>query len=463
MIRFAFLLGSAALVAFADETVVFRSDVALIRVDAQVVDRDNRTIAGLRVEDFVLRDEGKTQEIRNFAREEMPVDFLFLLDVSASMRPHVQRIADAAHDAVRVLSDEDRFAIMVFDRSTRLRMPFRKGRAHLENEFDAVLRHEDFRGGTDITRGMYDAVAYMGREGRREARRAIVILTDDETQLQRDDQGVVRALQRADTVMSALIAPDAVNARRGNRGYGGPNGGGPLGGIILGRGGLGGRGPRGGGPVYAQSRSAGTSEIALHSGGDSIPVDEASALETTLSRIRQRYALHYIAPAGVRPGDERAIDVTLAAAARNRYPDAVVRFRRVYMAPDRAAPAPPGTPVTTVPADEPVVVLSGGLSSAEPAATVPVRRRRAVNEDGSPALPAGSSPDSGTPSPGILKPDPGAQPASRGWRRVDEPSSPPAAPVTSKPDPPAKDPKDSSPHPGGWRRVTQPDPQRFRP
>ena len=65
----------------------------LVRVDAQVLDRDNRAITGLRLEDFKLRDEGRVQPIRNFARENMPVDVLLLFDVSASMRPHVERIA----------------------------------------------------------------------------------------------------------------------------------------------------------------------------------------------------------------------------------------------------------------------------------------------------------------------------------------------------------------------------------
>src|ERR1700716_3885261 len=117
--------GSLLSVSAWDDELVFKSDVSLIRVDTQVVDRDNRAITGLRATDFVLREEGKVQPIRNFASEDMPVDVMLLLDVSASMRPHVQRIADAFHDALRVLRAEDRMAIMVFDRSSRLRMPFR--------------------------------------------------------------------------------------------------------------------------------------------------------------------------------------------------------------------------------------------------------------------------------------------------------------------------------------------------
>ena len=109
----------------ADPSVTFRSDVSLVRVDAQVVDRENRPITGLRVEDFVLREEGKPQEIRNFLSEKAPVDLILLLDVSRSMEPHVQRIASASHQALRVLGDQDRIAILVFDRGTRVRLPFR--------------------------------------------------------------------------------------------------------------------------------------------------------------------------------------------------------------------------------------------------------------------------------------------------------------------------------------------------
>ena len=111
-----------------DDEVVFRSDVSLVRVDAQVVDGTNRAIAHLNREDFILRQDGRVVPIRNFASEDMPLDILFLLDVSASMRPHVQRIADASGQAMTVLGKDDRMGIMVFDRSTRVRLPFNSSR-----------------------------------------------------------------------------------------------------------------------------------------------------------------------------------------------------------------------------------------------------------------------------------------------------------------------------------------------
>jgi len=406
--------------AFADDPVVFKSDVSLVRVDAQVVDRDNRAITGLRAADFVLREEGRVQQIRNFASEDMPVDVLLLLDVSASMRPHVQRIADAFHDALRVLRAEDRMAIMVFDRSTRLRMPFRTSRSEVEREMNRLLDQETFAGGTDITRGMLDAASYVGRAGRRDARRAIVILTDDETQTNRDEEGVSRALTRADAVLCALIAPDAMGS--GSRGIGrypqqgggswpggGGVGGGPLGGIILGRrGGYPGR--RGQGPMSGgmpRTHSAGTAEIAQRSGGDSMPVDDSYALETTLSRIRQRYALYFNLPPGVKAGEERAIEVSLADNATARYRDAEVRYRRVYLAANGSAAEPPEITRTPVSAPAP-----------ESSQNIPVRRRPAVNDASGPRQGPLDVGDKQAPSADRSNTATDDQPSQGGWRRA---------------------------------------------
>ena len=54
------------------------------------------------------------------------MDVLLLLDVSGSMQVHVQRVADAAHEALAVLGNQDRVGIMVFDTRTRVRLPFRQ-------------------------------------------------------------------------------------------------------------------------------------------------------------------------------------------------------------------------------------------------------------------------------------------------------------------------------------------------
>jgi Ca-activated chloride channel family protein len=403
----------------AQRDVVFRTDVSQIRVDAQVLDRNNKPITGLSLEDFVLFEQGREQPIRSFSAEETPIDVVLLIDVSGSMEPHVQRLADASAEAMKVLGPDDRVAVMVFDRRTRLRLRLRKVRDNFQRDLYDVIERESFDGGTDITRALLDAADYLRSDARPEARRATVILTDDQTERSRDERGVLRALTRADAVLCALITPDAMMGRRSRAGGAYPND--PLGGIIFGR-----RGPWGGrspGPVIVRggTHSAGTEEIARESGGDSLRVDDASALETTLARLRQRYAIYFNLPSDVQPGQERNIEVQLSDAARRRYRGAEVRFRRVYLAPDSVT-APSTEVISQSPAvegDHEQVTQTNPRHRRPPRPEVEIMK---VPPEAS--VPSRSSEPAKTGEP---------RACGDGWRRVDEPACiPPEVPKPAK-------------------------------
>jgi VWFA-related protein len=429
--------------AYQDPPVVFKSEVSLVRVDVQVLSATNQIVSGLRREDFELRDSGTVREIVNFGRENLPLDLVLLLDVSGSMRPHVERIANASHEALRELGNEDRVAILVFDRSTRTSMPFKQNHDEIVRGFEQLLDREHFNGGTDITRGMYDATNFIRKYARPGSRRAIVILTDDRTEFNRDDFGVGRALEDNNTVLSALITPDAigggVNQRfPGSSRRGGGMGGG-LGGIIFGGGIPGipgsGRMPGGNGPVVlgnGRLKSAGTAEIARASGGDSMTVDDASALQDTLERIRQSYALYFNAPEGVKQGEKRNLQIALNATASRRYPNAELRYRPTYVVSEGGTTSGPSTSVDDTPT---VTRRNPGASAPQPpvvddstvADSPKPRRRPAVDEPGS----------------------------TGGWRKVDSTAAA-KAPEVKAADPVKAEPKaaeEPEAKTGGFRRI----------
>jgi hypothetical protein len=298
-------------------------------------------------------------------------------------------MANAAQDALRVLADKDRVGIMVFDNYARVRMPFRGNQRDINRGLMDVLDQERFNGGTQITRAMIAAANYVQKEARPEARRAIIILTDDGSQDARDDAGVERALSRADAVLSFLEAPEIMMQRRGGMGRTGttfPGGGGlpGLGGVIIGGGGR--RYPGGGGGQVA-NHSAGTADIARDSGGDTFPVDDASALEETLMRLRQRYALHYNSAETSASGLQRPIQVDLTDAARRRYPDAEIRYRRVTISGNSREAGPISTTRAHAPdggsrtvqaaASEPSNTPNNGIDEM----VTPKRRRMAVDQN----------------------------------------------------------------------------------
>lgn len=356
-----------------DYTPTFRSDVRLVRVDAQVVDSANKTILDLRARDFRLIENGRHRQIKNFLAEEMPVDVLLLLDVSGSMRPNVEHLERASSEALRVLASGDRVAIMTFGRSTRVRLPFRENKQEVQSALTRLLDQERFNSGTDIYRGMMDAIEYVENNARADARRAIVIVTDDQTELDRDDNAVIASLAEADTVLSALLAPDAM--RNVSRYPGGGGGGGiyipSIPDILIGGRrsrypGGGQRYPGGGGGGYPSggggrgTRPGGTPEIAEASGGDAMNVGAAYAFRDTLARIRQRYALHFNLPPTAGPSELRRVTVELAEEARRRYPDAQIRYRRTYRTPSSIP-----QPAAGAKDDEEVITESVEITQAE--------------------------------------------------------------------------------------------------
>jgi VWFA-related protein len=384
------LLVAACVVAAADDerTPVFRSDVSMGRIDTLVMDLSQHPIGGLRKEDFLLRQDGKLIPIRNLAHEDLPVDVLLLLDVSGSMWVHVQKVAAAAHEALAVLGNQDRVGIMVFTTYTRTRLPFRQDLNEVERKLDDVVRSEPFSGGTNINGALLNAAAYVEREGRPQARHAIVIVTDDQA-LPCNQARVSAALDRADAVLMVLLAPPFMGLSGPYPGGGRPRGGqppifapwpggsgagGPLGGIILGRR----RGPSGipvpGSRPYPGGMSAGSPEIARTSGGDSLNVNDASAVATTFERIRQRYAIYFYLPDGMENG--RRMELDLTDTARRRHLDAALQYRQVGLAKDGAKPVL----ITRVPAHPPSGrdPESGKLESSD-ASPAPAYRRPGVN------------------------------------------------------------------------------------
>jgi Ca-activated chloride channel family protein len=114
------LLGGAA---SAWQEATFRGGIALVKVDAQVLDRGGRIVAGLKASDFQVLDEGQPQKIAYFGRESEPLDLVLLLDVSGSMNRHLEQLADAARASLKQLYEGDRVAVALFARSTEIVQP----------------------------------------------------------------------------------------------------------------------------------------------------------------------------------------------------------------------------------------------------------------------------------------------------------------------------------------------------
>jgi VWFA-related protein len=283
---------------------VFRMEVSLITVDAKVTGRDGRDLNNLDASDFVVFDEGQRQKLTHFGRETTPVDLLLVLDVSSSMRPFLLELTPQVTDVLSPLRSGDRAGVMLFaDRSEVVQS--------LTNDLLLVPRttvstiYKNTRGQrTLLNSALVNAAQYLKSQPAT-GRRTIIVLTDNYAEAGPvTDNDVIRELHAANAVLNmVLVGAKGTEVKMKPTRYGEPD------------------------------TAPDIMRIAKATGGEVVTgAEPARALRHAIEQATTRYSLQYPAPPG-EPGTFRHIQVDLSAAARARYPDAVVQARSGYDVP----------------------------------------------------------------------------------------------------------------------------------
>jgi VWFA-related protein len=276
---------------------VFRTEIALVKVDAEVAGKTG-VIDGLKREDFVVLDNGVPQPVRYFSQEEEPLDLVLLFDISQSMGPSIQKVASSAKLAMSELRKGDRLAVMSFNTGVWMEAPFTTDLDALAARLVQRIRSTRFAGGTYILSAVDAAAKYLAAQPAAHRRRAVVIFTDDEGYGSTSPKVPTRSLWDADAVLSGLIIP----ADRGVTSF-----------------------------ALTVSGDDYVEKVAEQTGGDVVHADPPGpAFREMLLRLRKRYTLYYPMPAG-KAGQTRRVTVELSPGAKRRYPDANVLARKGYV------------------------------------------------------------------------------------------------------------------------------------
>ena len=293
-----FLLAAAPAALLAQDTAqdpVFRTDVSLVRVDAQVT-RAHEIVEGLRKEDFLILDNGKPQSILYCTQDEEPLDLLLLFDTSGSMLPSMRRLAASAHTALSELRKGDRVAVANFNTAASLIAPFNDD---LQEAGEAVGRIVDVRfgGGTHILKAIEDGAKFFAQHGDPHRRHAILIFTDNFGQSSASEKDVVKRMWESDVLLCGLII------RSGDAG------------------------------AFPGMASEDMLGVAQKTGGETVNADDPGhTFREMLRRMRKRYSIYYAMPVG-KSGAARQVSVELAPDAKSRYPNAEVLARKGYLIP----------------------------------------------------------------------------------------------------------------------------------
>jgi VWFA-related protein len=279
----------------------FATSVRLVAVDASVFDRQTHApILDLQASDFEIRDEEQPREIVSFGNESGPVDLVFLLDVSGSVREILPQVARESVGALSVLQEGDRSAVMAFSKTTVLTQAL-SGDASATAEGIRTATRIQIGLDTDINQAVWAAADYLHNKGG-SGRRAVLVLTDNMQDTHVPDALVDEQLSEAGAVVDGLLLRSLVKMPHVTH----PG--------ILG--------------------------FARNTGGEVIEATHPDAqLAEMIRRIKFRYSIHFRA-AETESGQRRKIRVGLTVEARRRYPNAMIRARRFYFPQGKYRPKP---------------------------------------------------------------------------------------------------------------------------
>jgi VWFA-related protein len=145
----------------------------LMRVLANVTDRQGRAVSGLGARDFVVIENGEERRVTEVVTTTAPFNLVLLLDVSGSVSERIDFIRKAARDFLNTVSPQDRIAIISFRDDIQLISSFTTDRNLLSKRLDLI----DSGGST----ALYDALAYVlvdTLKPLRGERTAVVIMSD---------------------------------------------------------------------------------------------------------------------------------------------------------------------------------------------------------------------------------------------------------------------------------------------
>jgi len=156
---------AAALLAAAQDPLVFRTEVGVVRVEV-LVTRDGSPVAGLAAADFELRDAGVRQELEPILEEQAPVDAVLVLDASGSVSGQkLAALKAAAASFLDGLRPGEHAALVAFDHEVRLLSPLTTDLAAVRS----VLGDVSPRGNTALVDAVYAALRLRAPGDRRTA------------------------------------------------------------------------------------------------------------------------------------------------------------------------------------------------------------------------------------------------------------------------------------------------------
>ena len=288
----------------------FKVGLDVIRVVATVVDKRERTVPNLTIDDFIVEEDGQPQPIKHLLPSaELPISIGVILDTSGSMQSKILTAQRALDRFLDKIHPDDEIFLMTFAMVPSIICHFTVDRTKLRN---ALWTGLNVRGFTALYDSLYGALQHV--RGGRHQKKAILLITDGEDN---------RSMTLEDKAMQYVREADMLVYSIGIRGAPG---------FDMGN---------------ARSNSLNHTTVDMKtlerfgeaSGGKAWEMSEATfgnkldgVLDTLAAELRSQYSIGYYPNHPMDDGKWHSVQV------RTKNPEYRVRARNGYMAPT-ASPA----------------------------------------------------------------------------------------------------------------------------
>jgi Ca-activated chloride channel homolog len=156
---------------------VFRSDTRIVVLHVTVVDKSGHLVTNLGKEAFQVFENGQSQQIRTFKREDVPVSLGLVVDNSGSMRDKRGKVETACLALVKASNPQDEVFVVNFNDEAFLDNPKGKDFTNDIKEMEEALTRIDSRGGTAMRDAIRMSIDHLKEKAHKD-KRVLVAVTD---------------------------------------------------------------------------------------------------------------------------------------------------------------------------------------------------------------------------------------------------------------------------------------------
>lgn len=152
---------------------MLKLEARLVNLNVKVTDANGKTLPALRKEDFIVSEDGVSQELFHFEQVSAPLNIVLLLDLSGSTSHKIKIIKKAARRFVDSLKPDDNIAVAAFTRRFFVISNFTTNHKLLNDRIDDIKNRHS---GTAYYDAMWATMNLLDEAGG--TRKAIVVMTD---------------------------------------------------------------------------------------------------------------------------------------------------------------------------------------------------------------------------------------------------------------------------------------------